>query len=319
MDKYAPKYAPETRQVPRPTNLTNKKPTIVHGKRKDLPNGRWPSGVTITFLHRIDQIRQFQQQTGRLPREDDPNGRWLRERRTVGVTAAQGRVLDEELPGWRNRPKRARAQSFEAHLKGLRRFVAEFGALPSQHEPHGIFLSNCRAGAIVLTPARIAALDEIHPNWRHERRRRTLGDLEFAEHVRQVKEFRLRNDRFPAPSEPSGTWLVELRGSAWVGERLSAEERETLDRELPGWDIKRTIRPRQSFEEHVYAVERFRAANGRFPYRSEPHGVWFSQVRRYLIITPERQQLLDEHIPGWADQLPRSRGKHVRPNYRKAA
>ncbi|KAB1646180.1 hypothetical protein F8O06_05290 [Pseudoclavibacter sp. CFCC 14310] len=317
MSEYAPDYAPK--QVPRPTNLTNKKPQTVKGGRRDLPDRAWPSGVTLAFMHRIDQIKQFQRQTGRFPREDDPNGRWIREKRTVGVTVSQGRVLDQELPGWRRKPKRARSHSFEEHLEGMRRFIAKHGVLPNEFQPHGMFLSNCRAGSIVLTPERLALLDTVHPDWRHGRRAKTAGQIEFDHTVSQVRDFLLREGRYPAPSEPNGAWLICIRRSQWIAEKLTDDELATLNRELPGWSMKRPVRNRKPFEEHVDGVVRFRAKHGRFPYRSEPEGVWFASVRRYIVITPERKRMLDTRLPGWDAELPRSRGKQIRPNLRLVA
>ncbi|KAB1661638.1 hypothetical protein F8O07_06955 [Pseudoclavibacter sp. CFCC 13796] len=299
--------------------MTNKRPQVVRNTRKDLPDRAWPSGVTITFMHRIDQIKQFQRQTGRFPREDDPNGRWIREKRTVGVTVSQGKVLDRELPGWRRKPKRARSHSFEEHIEGLRRFIAKHKVLPNDFQPHGIFLSNCRAGSIVLTPERLDLLEGLHPDWRRGARAKTPGQIEFDQTVAQIRDFLLREGRYPAPSEPNGAWLQNVRASRWIAEKLTDEERQTLDRELPGWSMKRPIRNRKPFEEHVEGVVRFRAKNGRFPYRSEPEGVWFASVRRYLIITPERKALLDAKLPGWDGELPRSRGKRIRPNLRLVA
>lgn len=317
MSEYAPDYAP--RQIPRPTNLTIQKPQSVKGQRKDLPDTPWPSGVTIAFMHRIDQIKQFQRQTGRFPREDDPNGCWLRRKRSDGVTVSQGRVLDQELPNWRRKPKRARSHSFDEHLEGIRRFVAQHGVLPNDFQPHGVFLSNCRAGTIVLTPARLDALDSVHPEWRRGERAKTPGQIEFNQTVSQVRDFLLREGRYPAPSEPNGNWLKSVRSSRWIAEKLTGDERAVLNRELPGWDLKRPLRNRKPFEDHIEGVVSFRAKHGRFPYRSEPEGVWFASVRRYIVITPERKRMLDARLPGWDAELPRSRGKKIRPNLRLVA
>lgn len=229
-------------RIPRKTGLNIRPRDRIVGHRRPRVSGT--GGVDLAFITRLERIARFRQATGRLPREDDRDGSWLRYRRNGQVTDAQAAAMDDLIPGWRETAPRNPAIPFEAHIRGIRSFVARHG-------------------------------------------------------------------RTPARSEPDGAWLVSQRRR-----RIPAARRAILDRELPGWDVRRPLRrPRIPFADHVAQVAAFRAEHGRFPTRTEPHGVWFANVRRYIRLTPDRVALLDRELPGWADRLPGSRGVPARPVY----
>lgn len=296
-------------RIPRRTSLNIRpRDRVVEHRR---PRVAGTGGVDLAFITRLERIARFRQATGRLPREDDRDGSWLRHRRNGQVTDAQAAAMDDLIPGWRETAPRNPAIPFEAHIRGIRSFVARHGRTPTRSEPHGAWLAFVRAGGIVLTSERVRALDLAAPGWRRSAAHAVPDRTLFTERVARVADFRARHGRLPFPSEPDGAWLVSQRKR-----RIPAARRAILDRELPGWDVRRPLRrPRIPFADHVAQVAAFLAEHGRFPTRTEPHGVWFANVRRYIRLTPDRVALLDRELPGWADPLPGSKGVPARPVY----
>jgi len=119
----------------------------------------------------------------RMPRRDgDDLGRWLYDRRTepMRLNAEVKRVLDVQLPGWRDEPEvlRERQEAWQQMLGRLQRFVSEQQRLPRYQET----AEGTRVGNWMhtqknlhrkqrLAPDRLRALDEAMAGWSAPQRR----------------------------------------------------------------------------------------------------------------------------------------------------
>lgn len=121
--------------------------------------------VIVPAEQRLEQMRVFVAEHGRLPRQKDgPLGAWMRHQRRI-TPDERPHPLDSVAPSWR---ERSTPQSpFDDRLAKLQAFHASTGALPRYSDGAlGRWLSDQRKRA---TPESAAKLDAALPGWRESR------------------------------------------------------------------------------------------------------------------------------------------------------
>ena len=132
--------------------------------------------------------------------------------------------------------------------------------------------------------------------------------------ARGVRAHLKRTGNFPRGDTSLGRWLqvqrsADRRGEGW----LTGERKATLDRLVPGWrDSAQPSGP--SWRETAHALQDFRQEHGKWPSQIGPTaeearlGRWLTSQRRLSRIgkiLEDRQQWLDNHVPGWNPQRSR--------------
>lgn len=143
---------------------------------------------------------------------------------------------------------------FELTVAECARYVARHGKMPTRHTPDaddrslGLFLQRIRQADrgttkdIVLTPERIAVLDEVLPGWRGRGARRDVD-----EQIREIAAFVKRHKQYPHnravidEAEPRLYRILNHLRRAAEGKgnvALTPERRQLLDTLIPDWNRK---------------------------------------------------------------------------------
>lgn len=123
--------------------------------------------VIVPAEQRLEQVRAFVAEHGRLPKQKDrPLGAWVLHQRRI-TTDGEPHPLDAVAPSWRTRS--TPGSRFDDRLAEVQAFRASTGALPRYSDgPLGQWLSCQRRRA---TPENAAKLDADLPGWRVTTRR----------------------------------------------------------------------------------------------------------------------------------------------------
>lgn len=118
--------------------------------------------VIVPAEQRLEQMRVFVAEHGRLPRQKDgPLGAWMRHQRRITLDE-RPHPLDSVAPSWRERS--TPQAPFDDRLATLQALQASTGALPRYSDgPLGRWLADQRKRA---TPESAAKLDAALPGWR---------------------------------------------------------------------------------------------------------------------------------------------------------
>lgn len=270
----------------------------------------WRRTNDDVWFANLESVEAFLAQHGRLPASSGKipgeaiAGRWLvalRTRKRLSPIRAQ--ALADRLP----QALMSRDDVWMEKLSAAVVFYATHGRLAASNTEdedekklaawlHGIRF-------FPQSAERLLALDTQLPAWRH-----TPDDI-WAARVEQVAVFASENGRYPAANAKDDQ---ERKLAAWLRSQptkkipLTALQLATLNERLPGWNRTND----DVWNDNLEAVRAFLIEHKRFPIRSTSKPAaecgaarWLYDQRRKKI-TPSREALLNERIPGWREATP---------------
>ena len=282
------------------------------------------------WQQRLQELREFEAQHGRLPLEKEGAlGAWVRsqrrgykaflagEREARGMTAARAAAL-EAVAGWVGDIPSSQWNWF---LTQLESYVSQHGHLPpTTDEALGAWVRGQRAayraygrqGASAVMQQRFAALERV-PGWVW----REDLESEWQRRLQKLHQFVAEHNCLPHAGEPPlGRWARQqrathralLRGEASI---MTAHRMAALEA-VPYWTWEVDVEQLrdEDWQRRLGELQEFVAGHGRLPWRKEgPLGGWVGTQRRArkaldqggqgrLRMTQDRVAAL-EAVPHW--------------------
>ena len=286
------------------------------------------AGADDRFRARAEELGRWMRSAGRTPYRSstDPHeqrlAQWkksqLHRLRAGTLSPEREECLDEAAPGWR--PTQL-PPAYCARAEELGRWMRTAGRTPSRlsADEDEVGLAKWRTmqvnrlGAGTLPTEREAYLDEVAAGWRPRPR---VGRDGFGARAEELGRWMRSAGKAPSSSSADtyerrlAVWRYRQLEQLRVG-TLSPEREACLDEVADGWRPASTSTP-QWFRSQADELGRWiAAAGGRVPSQSsdDPHerrlSVWrhrqLSRLR-HKKLPPEREQYLDETVPGWRPQ-----------------
>lgn len=273
--------------------------------------GDWGPARAAAWENRFSEVLEFIEANGAAPTHNASNSHskrlanWLNDQRRHKdvLPDVRARLLDENVPGWRD----PRDAAWHARLDEVRAYRERHGRLPAagkesnEVSSYGRWLVYQRKNERKLPEHRVKALDALDRDWRDP------NPLSWAKNVdRAVAVVERLGGRFPTSGAKDPE---EHRVAEWLSSqrthrsRMSREQVRELDERLPGWNRGRE----QVWRERLSWTSEFVRRNRRFPSQHSAnvveasHAAWVRAQRRSATnLTPERARMLDEMLPGWS-------------------
>lgn len=164
-----------------------------------------------------------------------------------------------------------------------------------------------RASRNALSPAAQRILDEVDPDWRTP-----AAERRWRHNLVKTAAFHRTHNRPPRETRPDDPKFAdEGQYGRWLGRQrrrvdlMPAWQRETLNQEVPDWDISREtdaywhgrLREVSAWTDESGHLPRARGTN--VSETEASHARWLQTSRAGRFLTPERIAALDLLLPGW--------------------
>jgi superfamily II DNA or RNA helicase len=193
--------------------------------------------------------------------------------------------------------------NWNGHFDELYSFYIKHGRLPKQGEKTYKWLAKQRNAArgrdgLSMSVTHKEKLDKTFYGWLD-----TYNSWDDS--CEKLINFVKQHNRLPKTTEPpSGPWLFDqIRKLKGQRGKISDEQKEYLDKNVPGWSITRMSDEHwlKNYKEFASVVKKL----GRFPRSTEYMAKWYHAQRRTANgkgrgkLTQKQKELMDETFPNW--------------------